>query len=98
MTNEYIIKSDVVIESGNVLIGTSQTGYTLPSSKGTNNQMLVVGDDGNLEFIDQEFILSLFIPGVGVDGSLLVQIVFTRDVDFDEGLPNSQAYANIEAH
>jgi hypothetical protein len=43
------------------------------------------------------FLLSMFIPGVHGSGALMAQIVFDRNVAFDEDLPSSQGYAQVAA-
>jgi hypothetical protein len=43
------------------------------------------------------FVLSMFIPATHGSGALMAQIVFDRDVAFDENLPNSRGYAQVTA-
>ena len=43
------------------------------------------------------FVFSMFIPATHGSGALMAQIVFDRNVAFDENLPNSQGYAQVTA-
>lgn len=51
MANEFIVKNGIILKSGTIEIGdATTTGYTFPSTDGTNGQVLTTDGSGSVTF------------------------------------------------